>query len=115
MLTALSVCALATASTMLVLYLNEQGTNASLHQQIDHQQRTLTDTNRKLAAASVLIDQLNAQTDTLNGQVNTLTASNTSLNTCVAAMQTWLVTLDANPGAPDLDQLARTADSACGF
>ncbi|MFI9383554.1 hypothetical protein [Kutzneria sp. NPDC052558] len=112
---AVVACALAAAGTTLVLYLNEQTTNAGLHEQLDQRQRSLTDANQKLSAANVRIDRLDAQADSLNSQISSLTASNNGLTACVAAVKTLFVTLNTDPGSPDLMQLARTVDTTCGF
>jgi hypothetical protein len=112
-LAVLFMVTLAMASTMLVLYLDERGTNSSLGQQLEDRQRSLTDVNQKLAAANAHIDQLNTQINNLNNQVNTLTTSNSSLNTCLTALKSWITASNAN--APNALQLAQNADSICGF
>ena len=121
-LAVLFMVTLATASTMVVLYLGERDTNASLTRQLDDRQRSLTAANQKLAAANTHIDQLNTQTDNLNTQINnlnnqvsTLTTNNSGLNTCLTAIKAFIDTLNQNPRAPGLLQLASNADSVCGF
>lgn len=114
-LVVLLAVALGAATTMLVLYLGQRSTSSSLQQQLSTTQQSLNSTKQQLSDANSQISQLNSKVAGLNDQVSSLTSSNNKLSACVTAVKNFLTALNANPNGPNVDQLAKTGDSVCGF